>query len=834
MPKTAGPGSPSNLPCWLTASIYVVVTVALFQEFIFSDRMLYGEDNLSLGYMARAFVAERIGQGDLPLWNPRLLGGTPLFEAIGAGDFIYPTTLLFGVTDAHRVGGWKMVLHVLAAGFFMYGWARSLGLGRAAAMVGGLAWLMAPVMVTLSLPGNDGKLMVAAVAPLVFWAAESAVARTSPRTAAALAGAVALTCLITQMQAAYFLFWTVGAYAAFRIWQLRKQATGQGAEPSPKGRARHSFARGGVFLGSSVLGALIAAVQLVPAGQYVGEHSRRTATTVDATPEEAIAYSSSWSLHPEEAVSLAVPEFVGNTFARAPWGQGTYWGRNALKLNHEYIGASVLMIALFALLGRRRKGLRRFFGAVGLTWLLFALGPHTPVWRIFYEVIPGISLFRVPAIASFLVSFAAVTLFALGIDDLLNHAPQPGKRNPRVNLLRTGPGRAMAGFAALLLLGFLLQAGGALTGLWINVLRPDADPRTLAALAAAEPFFATAFALALLFAVLAAALAWARWDGKASGGALVAGLSVLVAVDLGRIDKAFIDTLDFHEWAAPDANVRFLQQQRSLGPFRVADMRGSAQNVELGMFGIDLLAGHHPNDLARYRTFLGLQGSQASGSNMRHTTVLRMANVKYLMWPEGAVGGPPFAGAQRLSSAPGSAGLEAVYVFPGLDRAWVVESWSVEPDDAAAMVRILGQDFDPEREAILAEPLDVPDAEGDPRTMGGTGVGRVEWVVDGTDHREMRVETTGPALLIVSENWFPGWVAHVNGEETPVRRANVTFQAIELPGAGVHEVALRFTAPTVRRAAVASGIAVLVTLSLLVAPAVAPAVRGALGRRKRT
>ena len=31
-------------------------------------------------------------------------------------------------------------------------------------------------------------------------------------------------------------------------------------------------------------------------------------------------------------------------------------------------------------------------------WLLYALGAHTPVWRIFYEIVPGMSLFRVPAI----------------------------------------------------------------------------------------------------------------------------------------------------------------------------------------------------------------------------------------------------------------------------------------------------------------------------------------------------------------------------------------------------------------------------------------------------
>ena len=137
---------------WLPGCLFVVGTLGLFGEFIFSDRMLYGEDILVQGYMARAFFAERLVAGDFPLWAPRLLGGVPTVESISAADGIYPTSLLYFVMETYRAVGWRIVLHVLAGGFFMYGWVRSLGLGRPAASVGGLAWLMAPVLVTFVLP----------------------------------------------------------------------------------------------------------------------------------------------------------------------------------------------------------------------------------------------------------------------------------------------------------------------------------------------------------------------------------------------------------------------------------------------------------------------------------------------------------------------------------------------------------------------------------------------------------------------------------------------------------------------------------------------------------
>ena len=605
--------NPIPIQWWLPGGLFLLATVILFGEFIFSDRMLYGEDILALGYMGRDFFAERLSAGDFPLWAPRLLGGVPTIESISAADGVYPTSLLYLVMDSYRAVGWRMVLHVLAGGFFMYGWARSLSLSRAAATVGGLAWLMAPVMVTLVLPGNDGKLMVAALTPLVFWATEAVLRAPSGRAIAGMAAAVALVCLVTQFQTAYFLFGSAGAYAVFRAVRIWRAADSLG-----RPAARRALLPFGVFLGAALLGAGIAAFQVLPAGTYVRESSRRTATTVEATPEEQIAYSSSWSFHPEEVMSLVVPEFVGNSNADAEWARGTYWGRNAIKLNHEYLGVSVVVLALFGLLGRRRRDLRWFMAVMSGVWLLYALGTHTPVWRIFYEIVPGMSLFRVPAICLFLVSFGVTTLFAMGVDDLVREG------RGREPFHRTRRGQVVLGFAGLLLVGTLLQASGALTDMWTTMLYGDAGQRQLAALATATPFITRGFGIAFLIAALAVAGIWAGHYRKVPLTVALAGLAVVVAVDLGRVDRAFIRTLDFHSWAAPDDNIRFLQARRDEGPpFRVADLRGSEQNVGLAMHGLDIMVGHHPNDLARYRKLLGLQASVRQGDNSRHRNVAR-------------------------------------------------------------------------------------------------------------------------------------------------------------------------------------------------------------------
>jgi hypothetical protein len=91
-------------------------------------------------------------------------------------------------------------------------------------------------------------------------------------------------------------------------------------------------------------------VQLVPAVQYVTEHSRRIQTTREAAQESGVEWSSSWSLHPEEVMALVIPEFAGNNSRGADWSQGTYWGRNATRDNHSGAGVVVLLLGNVVLL----------------------------------------------------------------------------------------------------------------------------------------------------------------------------------------------------------------------------------------------------------------------------------------------------------------------------------------------------------------------------------------------------------------------------------------------------------------------------------------------------
>ena len=68
-------------------------------------------------------------------------------------------------------------------------------------------------------------------------------------------------------------------------------------------------------------------------------------------------------------------------------------------------------------------------------------------------------------------------------------------------------------------------------------------------------------------------------------------------------------------------------------------------------------------------------------------------------------------------------------------------------------------------------------------------------------------------LLVLSDRWYPGWKATVNGRNADVLRANGVFRAVEVP-AGVSDVEFRFLPRSLRLGAAVSlfGLAALATL----------------------
>jgi uncharacterized membrane protein YfhO len=75
------------------------------------------------------------------------------------------------------------------------------------------------------------------------------------------------------------------------------------------------------------------------------------------------------------------------------------------------------------------------------------------------------------------------------------------------------------------------------------------------------------------------------------------------------------------------------------------------------------------------------------------------------------------------------------------------------------------------------------------------------------------VNTPADAYLVLSEVWYPGWQATVDGIPTPVLRANYAFRAVRLEP-GEHQVHVTFVPRSWRLGVAVSGLTLLILVGL--------------------
>ena len=106
-------------------------------------------------------------------------------------------------------------------------------------------------------------------------------------------------------------------------------------------------------------------------------------------------------------------------------------------------------------------------------------------------------------------------------------------------------------------------------------------------------------------------------------------LALLAAVDLYRVDRPFIRAtvlMGEVERGEPalfeaDESIRFLQERQASGEvFRVFDFplegSGTAYGANvLATHGLEQIAGHHGNEIGRYRTLVGGDGALNVGTS---------------------------------------------------------------------------------------------------------------------------------------------------------------------------------------------------------------------------
>jgi hypothetical protein len=163
-----------------------------------------------------------------------------------------------------------------------------------------------------------------------------------------------------------------------------------------------------------------------------------------------------------------------------------------------------------------------------------------------------------------------------------------------------------------------------------------------------------------------------------------------------------------------------------------------------------------------------------------------------------------------------------------LPRAFLTTSALTVPPGRDALSLLLDGEIDVSRTAVLEEPLPSGLELRQPEIVTSAGApGRASIESYEPTKIIVRTEVEQRALLMLTDIYFPGWTARVDGRPVPIVRANYLFRAVPVP-AGTHSVVFSYEPMSVTFgagiSAVTASIVLIFAILLLLAKRRAPAI----------
>lgn len=145
-----------------------------------------------------------------------------------------------------------------------------------------------------------------------------------------------------------------------------------------------------------------------------------------------------------------------------------------------------------------------------------------------------------------------------------------------------------------------------------------------------------------------------------------------------------------------------------------------------------------------------------------------------------------------------------------LPRAFLVAGAEASPDDPATLARLRDPGFHPDELALLADDGAADVTGGPAAAIAG---GEVTWLESGSETLRLAVSTPAPGWLVLADAWYPGWVARVDGVETPIHRADLLLRAVPV-AAGDHTVEFQFEPSSLRWGMIVTFLAMIILVVL--------------------
>jgi hypothetical protein len=739
---------PARALALFTLTLGVFFAPALSRNVAFLYR-----DNGRMHVAHKRLVAEALSRGKLPEWNP--FGGLGFPMVGGAVDAVqHPFNALL-VALPFDVGfkAWTLLSFLLAA-MGAFAWLRTLGLGFAAAVTGGIATSLSGFLVSST--DNLQYLTALATVPLMLATTHAFVARGGRVRLACVGLASALAAAAGDPQS-----WgiTTGALPFYALLLVEGPVT-----------RRDRVVRGLTAAGAA---AVAAAPFILPVLAWMPHSSRGDALfwiereRYNLVPFRALEFAVPGLFRTDAIAPLSAlyQAYAPNSYTPLPW------------VASEYLGISVVAFAALGATRSRRSAILLGAAAV-FAWM--AMGTNAGFGSIALHL-PLFSGFRYAEKLAFFTALLTAGAAALGAAGWIR-------------------GGCFRGFARMTGVASVLLLGGAALGhaapeLALRLVTREGHP------AESAEFAANLFAglwhsgtVCLALAGLSAASDRGRLGERSRAIAAVA----LIGADLGAANafayvvspaalmrppsafaQALLEAPGEHRVVTP-----FPLEDKgppTLRPFEWAALRGAASlqsgwNVEYRVGNFEPYTGMVPARAMRFRLRTGY---------LHQLPMVGMWGVDHVVVP----GDPKRAVEVDLPPPYDVAFTDpsirtSLLRVPHRPRTYIAQE-VLSVDRRGAMEFVLDPGSVSSARTVVEAPVSP-----DRRFAHGTA----HVVEDHPERVEVEVETNGPALLVLNDTFAPGWRASVDGAPAEILAANYLARGVWTP-AGRHRVAFVYRTP---------------------------------------
>jgi hypothetical protein len=714
--------------------VFVAVIASVISAVVFR-RSLFGPDVLSYSDYHSFMVPLQDLIGD-----SRSAGELPLWTpdvrfglpVIANGDsfVFYPFQWSFWLLDTPRAFAWHIWFHTSLATVTTYAFA------RVSLRMRPYGAMVVALIVVYGAFGIQHQSYVAFTSimpwiPLFLLSLERTVER-SVLWAWVAPIPVAMILLAANPQTAYYISWWIPLLLAIVVLRDR-----------PNWRPRTRRAAIGLAAGLAG-GALIAAIQVLPQRELIAQG--RGQMTVE-----------------EAALSHIPLERLASTFFPNWWGLA-----HAESVAWVGLGGLLLAVAGLVWVARQRRWLELalWTGMIVVSYLL-AAGPDLPFFEIAYDWIPGFGSFRIHSRITYVSTLALACLAGYGTDWVVRRLCRPASL--RITLL-VGAIGMLAFVAAVpslrelaiewnqnqsLATASLLAVGAA--GIVIVLSRVSLLDRSAAGV----------LVVALLLAELVAVAYWMPWNDPQPEEAYSTDYPFFAVVD-GRDGGRVFAPPRRHNGNRALISTQYARLERNsalLGDFRTTN----------GLGGMWFTAPIQEYEQALYAA------AAADRLLVDHGGVLRLLGVEFLVVSDDRAATLASDEVEILAADNGFSLVRLVE--PGV-RTTTYCGATFIPERDQVLEQVTAPGFDPGQLLLVGDQPDEPGA-----TCGSSTV------VSETD-TSLTIETDLPedGWLFVSDTWYPGWDAAVDGDGTDIEQAMGAFRAVQVP-AGTHVVTMDYRAP---------------------------------------